>query len=130
MLFRLPLPEGNCRRPDVAFVSSERVRASTLSLADEAWSVVPDLAVEVLGPGDLAECVAARIADFFRAGVLVVWVVSPQLRLVHVYESLTQVRGLQGGCELEGGTVLPGFRLPLAELFPTDEGAAADATAT
>jgi len=129
MLFRLPLAEGNCRRPDVAFVSAERVRASSLTMTDEAWPAVPDLAVEVIGPNELAECVAARIADYFRAGVRVVWVVSPRLRLVHVFKSLTQVRGLQGSDAIDGGPVLPSFKLPVSDLFPTLGADAADATA-
>ncbi len=58
-----------------------------------------------------------KVAEYFVAGVTVVWVIYPKCQQVHVYESLTDVRGLTRADDLDGGTVLPGFRLPLTELF-------------
>ena len=86
--------------------------------SDNAWDVAPDLAVEVVSPTDLAEELMDKVAEYFQAGVRLVWVVYPRLRLIHVYESLTQVRGLTAADELDGGAVLPGFRTPVAALFP------------
>ncbi len=83
-----------------------------------AWDVVPDLAVEVVSPNDNAEELLIKADEYFRAGVRMVWIVYPRQRLVFVYESLTQVRGLTRADVLDGGAVLPGFRLPLQELFP------------
>jgi hypothetical protein len=47
-------------------------------------------------------------------------VVYPRRRVIHVYESLTQIRGLTQTDDLDGGAVLPGFRLPVAALFPPE----------
>jgi Uma2 family endonuclease len=117
-LFHLPLPEDRNRRPDVAFVSYERwARRRPLPPNDNAWDVLPNLVVEVVSPTDLAEEVQEKVAEYLRAGVTLVWVVYPQLRQVYVYESPTKVRGLTQADELDGGTVLPGFRLPLTEVF-------------
>ena len=59
-----------------------------------------------------------RLTEYFQAGVCRVWIMYPQQRLVYVYDSPTQVRGLTQADELDGGEILPGFRLPLLNLFP------------
>jgi Uma2 family endonuclease len=113
-LFLLPPPVSRMRRPDVAFVSFQRWAANKqLPQADNAWEVVPDLAIEVVSPTDLAE----KIEEYFLAGVLQVWVVFPRRRVVHVYESPQTIRGLTIAGELVGGTILPGFQVPLKSLF-------------
>ena len=57
-----------------------------------------------------------RPLKWIRVGVM--WVVYPTQRLVYVYESPRQVRILRDADELDGGTVLPGFRIPIVSLFP------------
>jgi Uma2 family endonuclease len=117
-LFRLPLPIDRNRRPDVAFVSFDRwAKGRRLPKSDNAWDVLPNLAVEVISPTDLAEDVQEKVVEYVQAGVSLVWVIYPRTRLVHVYESLSSIRGLSRADELDGGKVLPGFRLPLTELF-------------
>jgi Uma2 family endonuclease len=117
-LLHLPLPEDRNRRPDVAFVSYDRwAKGRPLPEDDNAWDVLPNLVVEVVSPTDLAEDLQEKVGEYFRAGVTLVWVVYPRARQVQVYESLSSIRGLSRADELDGGTVLPGFRLPLTELF-------------
>jgi Uma2 family endonuclease len=117
-LFHLPAPIKRNRRPDVAFVSYQRFpREQEIPPEDIAWDVVPDLAVEVFSPNDPGEEVMEMVGEYFRAGVRMVWVVYPRFAYVLAFESLTQVRGLTRSDTLDGGTVLPGFSLPLANLF-------------
>jgi Uma2 family endonuclease len=116
-LFRIDTESGLQRRPDLAFVSYERWPRDTPFRLTSAWSVVPDLAIEVISPNDLAVEVMDKLADYFQAGVRQVWVLYPRNRLVHVYQSLTRITALDASGTLEGGDVLPGFRLPLADLF-------------
>lgn len=119
-LFRLPLAEDEHRnrRPDVAFVSYQRWPADRpLPVDANAWDIVPDLAVEVISPNDLAEEQIDKLHDYFRAGVRLAWVVYPKQRQVYVYESPTSVRILTDAETLDGGAVLNGFTLPLASLF-------------
>jgi Uma2 family endonuclease len=124
VLFRLPLNGDRNRRPDVAFVSYKRwPKGRPVPIDDNAWDVVPDLAIEVVSPNDLAEDLLEKVQEYFRAGVEMVWVVYPRLRLIQVYESLSRIRGLTRTDELDGGPVLPGFRLPLATLFPEEPAA-------
>lgn len=119
-LFRLPL-EGDAhrnRRPDVAFVSYQRWPADRpLPGEANAWDVVPDLAVEVISPNDLAEEQLGKVHDYFGAGVRLVWVVYPRQRQVYVHESTTSVRILTESESLDGGAVLSGWTLPLKTLF-------------
>ena len=80
----------------------------------------PRLAIEVVSPTNLAEDLLAKVDEYFQAGVRQVWVVYPAAARVHVHESPTQIRVLGRGDELDGGPLLPGFRLPLAELFEAE----------
>ncbi len=118
-LVRLPLPVDRNRRPDLAFVSAERIaQAPPQPGSDNAWDVVPELMVEVVSPHDLAEEIMERLGEYWAAGAKLVWIVYPTQRLVYVYESLRQVRILGEADELDGGIVLPSLRIPIASLFP------------
>jgi Uma2 family endonuclease len=116
MLFHLAddLPE---RRPDVALVSVERWPLTRPVPATNAWAVVPNLAVEVISPTNTWDEIIGKIGEYFRAGVQRVWVVVTSAEQVHVYDSPTQVRILTRDQELTDETLLPGFRLPLSQLF-------------
>jgi Uma2 family endonuclease len=115
-LFVLDAQRNLKRRPDVAFVSYPRWPEDHVPCA-EAWNVVPDLAVEVISPTDLAEEIDDKITDYFAAGVQLVWVLFPVSGRVYVYQSPERVTGLERSDELNGGDVLPGFRLPVAAVF-------------
>jgi Uma2 family endonuclease len=117
VMFDLPnLP--NDRRPDVAFVSYSRWPLDRRPPAVDAWPVVPELAAEVVSPTDDMTDVMEKVEDYFRSGVSVVWLVLPQQERVYVYTTPTAVRVLSRTDELTGNPAIPGFRLPLAELFP------------
>jgi Uma2 family endonuclease len=117
-LFRLPLPMDRNRRLDVAFVSYERwPKGRRQPVKDNAWDVAPDLAAEVVSPNDVFEDLLDRVDEYFRAGVRMIWVVSPQHQLVYVYETDRKIRVLGRSDELDGGSVLPGFRIALTAIF-------------
>ena len=103
------------RGPDVSFVSRERIPPE--GGPKGFWSGAPDLAVEIISPGDTAEEVMARVSDYLRAGTRLVWVVQPATKTVTEYRSFSQVRILTSEDILEGGEVLPGFFCPVAEIF-------------
>jgi Uma2 family endonuclease len=118
MLFHLPLPIDRNRRPDVAFVPFSRWPRGVEPPDTNEWDVLPDLFVEVVSPNDLAEEVETKVGEYLHAGARLVWVVFPRHKRVYVYEPPQQVRRLDRADTLDGGPVLPGFRLPLSELFP------------
>src|SRR4029077_11506815 len=71
------------RKPDVSFVKAERLTAKLLETGH--FPLAPDLAVEVISPGDLAHKVAEKIEEYLKAGVSMVWIIEPELRIVYVY---------------------------------------------
>jgi Uma2 family endonuclease len=118
VLFRLPLNVNRNRRPDGAFVSYQRwPKGRPIPESDNAWDVVPNLAIEVVSPTDFAEELLEKMEEYFRAGVDLVWVVYPRRQIVVVHHLFTQVQVLTRNDELSGGKVMPGFHLPLASLF-------------
>ena len=108
------------RRPDVAFVSTERWPLARPVPAGAAWDVIPDLAIEVISPTDRATEVQDKIAEYLRAGVRQVWVVYVGQALMMVYDSPTQIRVLQRADTLDAAAILPGFQVALTEVFETD----------
>jgi Uma2 family endonuclease len=117
MLFKFNPPGTPQRRPDLAFLSYERWPRNKKLTSSHGFDGVPDLAVEVISPSNTADEVIGKIGEYFKAGVRRVWVVYPASRLVHVYESPKKVDILDINDELDGGDLLPGFRISLAELF-------------
>jgi Uma2 family endonuclease len=126
MLYRLDEAGDLERRPDVAFVSYQRWPRDRPVPEDAAWDVIPDLAVEVVSPTDRAEASLDKVREYFEAGVRVVWVIYPKLRVVHVFESFTRIRVLTGADDLDGGAFVPGFRLSLTTLFEDEAEEAAE----
>lgn len=112
---RPAVPRG--RRPDVAFLSAARWPLDRRAPRVHAWPVAPDLAVEVVSPGNSAREIQGKIAEYFLAGVVRVWIVYPDTETVYLYESPTSVRIFARGDTLSDEAILPGFRLDLAEFF-------------
>jgi Uma2 family endonuclease len=114
--FRLPIPDAEddtVRSPDVAFVSFERMRDAPVGFA----LVAPDLAVEVLSPGDTARDLGERMDDYFAAGTRAVWVIDPDRHTVAQHSTTAPTRRLREHDTLDGADVVPGFTLPVHALF-------------
>lgn len=116
-LFILDTDGDQQRRPDVAFVSAERWPLDREVPNEGEWRIAPDLCVEVTSPNDRVEDLLEKIDDYFAAGVRQVWVVATVPRRVYVFDSPLLVHGLGADDTLDGGQILPGFKLPLAPLF-------------
>ena len=117
MLFRIDIGQDLQRRPDVAFVSHARWPYNRRVPDVPVWDMVPDLAIEVISPSNSASAVLRKVHDYFKAGVTRVWVVYPEQAEVYIYSTPKQVQVVGIGQELDGGDLLPGFRLPVAVLF-------------
>jgi Uma2 family endonuclease len=77
----------------------------------------PLLAIEVLSPNDKAHRVMAKITDYLRNGVAVVWVADPELRSVTVYTKDSGPQVFEGKQILTGGNILPGLKCKVADFF-------------
>lgn len=108
---------GRVRIPDVAFFSWGRLPGRRLP--DEPIpTLAPDLAVEILSRSNTAAEMLRKRQDYFAAGVLLVWEIDPEARTVHVYTAPEPPMAVLTAADtLDGGAVLPGFSLPLNELF-------------
>jgi Uma2 family endonuclease len=100
------------RIPDLAFTSWDRLPGRRRPTAQ-----VPNLAVEVLSPSNTAGEMLVKRHDYFTAGVELIWEVDPDARTVAVYTAPTGPQMLAMGDVQDGGAVLPGLTLPLAQLF-------------
>ena len=108
------LKNGDCLSPDVSFVRKERLRAG---ITRSFFPGAPDLAVEVLSPRESKTSLLRKLTAYFANGTRLVWVVDLKKRVAHVHHSPKRSMVLRGGDSLEGEDVLPGFTLPLADLF-------------
>jgi Uma2 family endonuclease len=104
------------RGPDVAFVTRER-RASLGGRIRGYIPGAPDLAIEIRSPEDTLAELSAKAADYLRAGTRFVWVVDPVAQTVQVHRFGEPAFTIQAGASLDGKDPLPGFTLPLNELF-------------
>jgi Uma2 family endonuclease len=103
------------RGADVLYISNQRWEARTPGRA--YLDVAPELVVEVLSAENRASDMMQKLREYFALGVRLVWVADPATRTVLAYRSLTDVRELGAGDTLAGDDVLPGFAVPVAELF-------------
>lgn len=113
--FKLEGDPDTVRAPDVAFIRRERVAA--VGEREGFWPGAPDLAVEVVSPGDSSGEVEEKVADWLSAGCRMVVVVNPRKRAVTVHRSRTDFAVLTEDDVLDGGDVVPGWRLPVREIF-------------
>jgi Uma2 family endonuclease len=103
------------RIPDISFISSTDIPADWPPLG--YVEVVPSLIIEVVSPGNSAAEIRRRIRDYIGAGVSMVWVIWPDDHSVSVHAETLNSIELQSDDVLDGGEVLPGFSVRVADLF-------------
>jgi Uma2 family endonuclease len=101
--------------PDVSFLSAARIPEE--GETDKKWPLAPDLAAEVISVNETWLKVNRKVRDYFAAGVKQVWLLSPELREAHIYDSARTMKVLSEDDDLTHDTLLPGFRCRISELF-------------
>jgi Uma2 family endonuclease len=104
------------RVPDVSFIGWERIPGRQLP-QERIYNLVPDLAVEVLSPGNTEAEMQRKLHEYFSAGARLVWYIAPEARTARAYIAEDHWQDLGPGDSLSGGDVLPGFILSLDKLF-------------
>ncbi len=101
--------------PDVAFISSANL-IENWRMAP-CWPGPPDLAVEVVSPSDTITRVTEKARRYLAAGAKAVWVVNPRRKTVTVYahDAPPKIWGIAD--DIDGGTLLPGFRMAVRDVF-------------
>ena len=110
-------PDDPCRvrRPDGSFVRTGRLPGD---VSPKGWvEIPPDLAFEIVAPGELAEVLEGRLRDFHRVGVPLVWVIYPELRVAKILRRDGPPVDLEEDGVLSGEDIIPGFRCPLREIL-------------
>ena len=101
--------------PSLAYTS--RLRLNALPRTIGYVPLAPDFAVEVLSPFDSEGHLLRKIAGYLAAGTLL-WIVYPETKTVEIYAPGEPMRWVSIDGELDGGDVLPGFKLAVKEIFP------------
>ena len=104
--------------PDFIFIADA---PPGLGAASRPWQGAPDLAVEVLSPDDRMTRIRRKVCFYLENGVRLVWLIDPEDRTVTVVTSLAGSTTLAEGDVLDGGDVLPGFRIGVREILPPVE---------
>ena len=104
------------RRPDVAYWRREQYPDGIPRRGDAA--LPPAMVVEVVSPNDAADDLAAKVAEYFRAGVELVWVVHPLIPLIRAEQPDGHAHTYRGGDTITAAPVLPGFSAKVADLIP------------
>jgi len=113
--YRLFTNPDTVRGPDVSYVSRER--AATQPRRRGFIHGIPDLAIEITSADKSLADLALKAAEYLEAGTALVWVVDAESRQVLVYGPGLPAATLSARDLLDGGSVLPGFTLPVATLF-------------
>ena len=112
---RIERDPDTVREPDVAFIPADRL---PLDVRVTGYSeVVPALVAEIVSPSDSHREVYDKARMWLGHGVDLVWVVFPDTRTIDVHQNGSPVVTLTEDDTLDGGTVLPGFSLPVREVF-------------
>ncbi len=113
--FRLESRPDTVRGPDVAFIAKDRVPAEGLPRA--FFMGAPDLAVEIVSPSDSAGELEMKLSNYLSNGSSSVWVVYPDSQRVQVFRPDGSCRWYSEDSVIEEPELLPGFSLPLHEIF-------------
>lgn len=112
--FQISATPDTVLAPDVAFLRAER---ANFILPTGYPRTAPDLAVEILSPGDRRGAVLAKVEDWLTAGVSLLWVIDSKRVTAKVYRADGSVSLVTSTGELDGEDVVPGFRCALADVF-------------
>jgi Uma2 family endonuclease len=110
-----PNDPDHYRRPDGLVVLADRFPGG---IPDGDLRIAPDLVIEVLSPGDVAVQVEAKIQEYLRFGVRLVWIVVPETRTVRIHRADGTVSLLHERDTISGESVLEGFACLVADFFP------------
>lgn len=108
---------GESYVPDLSVFVPQRLPLDENGEYAERADVAPDLSIEIVSPGQTVAKLSARINRCLAKGVRSGWLIQPRQRRVFVFEPDGSVDELPLDAVIDGSPVLPGFHLPVVELF-------------
>ena len=112
--FKIRRQPDTVRGPDFAFVSRERLNGPP---GKKHLPLAPDLVLETLSPSQSLGYVDEKIDGWLRAGSRMGVVADSDARTLTVHRPGREAKVLTMDDEFDGEDVLPGFRLPVRQLF-------------
>lgn len=109
------LSEGTVRGIDISFVGKDKI--AEFGIPEKFFPTAPDLAIEVISPGNTFDEIQDKIEEYLSGGTKLVWIVYPKKKMVQVYRNNNIVNILRESDELSGEDVLPNFTVKLSEIF-------------
>ena len=109
------------RQPDVSVLSKARIQSAD---PESYFDRSPELAIEVVSPSDTAQDLQLKVDQYLQSGARQVWILYPKTKRVHVFHG-GDASILNESQTLEGGDLLPGFSVKVADLFPSENHASA-----
>jgi Uma2 family endonuclease len=113
--FKVEVSPDTVRGPDVAFISQARV-PDVPRRGFPAFS--PDLAIEIVCPGDRAGEIIEKVGQWLEGGARLVWVVDSKRNEARVFHADGSLSVVPADGSLDGEDVLPGFQVALSEILP------------
>ena len=113
--FKIAQNPDTVRAPDAAFVCQASIERQ--GIVRGYWEGAPDLAVEVISPGDTYAEVSEKVEEWLTAGCRMVWVINPRRETVEVYRPNVDFTILRRTDTLDGGDVVEGFQCPVQDIF-------------
>ena len=118
--FKLASNPDTVLGPDLSFVVIDRIPAEGIPIA--YWPGAPDLAVEVVSPGNTRKEIEEKVNEYLAGGARLVWVINPKQRTVVVHRPSSVPRKLTENDMLDGEEVVPGFQYAILRLFTERRG--------
>lgn len=109
------ISKGTVRGIDISYVGNEKL--AEFGIPDSFFPTAPDLAVEVISPGNTFDEIQDKIEEYLSAGTKLVWIVYPKQKMIHVHRQSNVINVLRENDTLDGEEVLPNFRVKLREIF-------------
>jgi Uma2 family endonuclease len=115
------LPDGSVLSPDASLVRLDRWQGLTPEQRRGFAPLCPDLVVELASPSDEGRCgitaLRQKLASYQANGARLGWLLLPDERAVEIWTAIGDPQRIEAAEWLEGGEVLPGLRLELAEVW-------------
>ena len=111
------LPNGAKRSPDVSWVRRERWEALSREQREGFAPLCPDFVVELRSPTDRLKDLQEKMHEYIANGARLGWLIDPLEKRVYVYRPDQPVEVLDDPPVVSGEPVLPGFVLPVRELW-------------
>jgi Uma2 family endonuclease len=110
------LPNSNLTAPDVSFVTADRLKQSKRYFAE----LVPDLVVEIKSQSDRVKPLREKLLSFLELGAKVGILIDPDKCTFTIYRPATEPVILKDGDMISIPELLPGWEVPVAQLWPIE----------